>query len=235
MRALSKGNDIVLDMLPVTNSDKSMYESVWLGDANYTLGGLTASDVASRIADGESTEGDGLMNYSAYKQGNYSRNIASLSGEVLIDPSALVGSSSGGDSGFNQPILRDRTALFTSNWYNSPVVVKPECALKYVVSSSLVRFHFFSLSDIGNVIYSGKISTGQHLQTYVAPIAPSLATCGVRSRSTKAKGFVESTVYIITPPVRDKVTVYLTPVLHISSVSSSIVHSLLQLECTVSF
>ena len=115
MRALSKGNDIVLDMLPVTNSDKSMYESVGLGDANHTLGGLTASDVASRIADGESTEGDGLMNYSAYKQGNYSRNIASLSGEVLIDPSALTGSSSGGDSGFNQPILRDRTALFTSN------------------------------------------------------------------------------------------------------------------------
>ena len=55
------------------------------------------------------------MNYSAYKQGNYSRNIASLSGEVLINPSALTGSSSGGDSGFNQPILRDRTALFTSN------------------------------------------------------------------------------------------------------------------------
>ena len=55
------------------------------------------------------------MNYSAYKQGNYSRNIASLSGEVLTDPSALAGSGSGGDGGFNQPILRDRTALFTSN------------------------------------------------------------------------------------------------------------------------
>lgn len=76
---------------------------------------MTASDVASRIADGESTEGDGLMNYSAYKQGNYSRNIASLSGEVLTDPSALAGSGSGDDGGFNQPILRDRTALFTSN------------------------------------------------------------------------------------------------------------------------
>lgn len=91
------------------------------------------------------------------------------------------------------------------------------------------------MSDVGNVIYGGKISTGQHLQACVAPIAPSLATCGVRSRSKKTKCFDESTVYIITPLVRGKVTVYLTPVLHISSVSSSIVHSLLQLECTVSF
>ena len=35
-RALSEGNDIILDMLPATNSDKSMYESVGLGDANHT-------------------------------------------------------------------------------------------------------------------------------------------------------------------------------------------------------
>jgi len=57
----------------------------------------------------------------------------------------------------------------------------------------------------------------------------------MRSHSTKAKGFNESTIYIKTHLVRGKVAVYLTPVLKISSVFSTILQSLLQLERTVSF
>lgn len=73
------------------------------------------------------------------------------------------------------------------------------------------------------------------MQACVAPIAHNFSTCGVRSRSSKVKGFDESIVYIKIPLVRCKVAVYLTPGFNVTSVSSSIVHLLLRLERTVSF
>ena len=158
--------------------------------------------------------------------------MASLSWDVLVDPSTLTGS---GDIGFNIPNLRDRTALLAPRPFHSQANVKPERASKSVVSSSLVKLHLVSLGDVVNVICCGKNGSGQHLQACVAPVTPSLYTCGVLSHSKKAKGFDENTIYIKTPLVRGKVTVYLIPVLKVSSVSSTILQPLLQLERTVSF
>lgn len=88
---------------------------------------------------------------------------------------------------------------------------------------------------MGNIICGGKIGSEQHLQNHLALVAPGLSTCGVRSHFTKAKGFDERTIYIKTLLVRGKVTVHLTSVLGVTSVSSSIISSLLQLEHTVFF
>ena len=154
---------------------------------------------------------------------------------MVDDPLVLASSGIGGDGGSSQLNLRDRTTHFTPKRYSSPVTVKSNRTLKLVVSSALVRLHPVSLNDVGNVIYCGKIGTSQHLQGCVAPINPGFTTCGVRSHSTQAKGFVENTVFIKKPLVRNKVTVYLIFVLLLPSVSFSIVQSLLQLERTVSF
>ena len=110
-----------------------MDESVGLEDDNPTFGGLSASDFTSRVAGGEITAGDGLMDYGNY-DGGYSHNIASISGEMLDDHSTLAGSVEGGDSG---PNIRDRSTLFGPARYNSPATVKPERAFKPVVSSTL--------------------------------------------------------------------------------------------------
>ena len=235
MRAPSTGNAITLDMLPAANSGKSVDQLVGLGDGKPTFGGMSASDFTDRVASGEITEGDRLMDYRGHHQDEYPRNIASLGGEMLTDTSVLAGSSNNFDGDTIRPNLRDRKTIFAPNWYNSPVSVKPECVVKAVVSSALVKLHLVSLNDIGNVICGGEIGTGQNLRACVALVARGLTTCDVRSRSTKVKGFDESTVYITTPLVWGKVTVYLTPVLKVSSISSTILQSLLQLERTVSF
>ena len=73
------------------------------------------------------------------------------------------------------------------------------------------------------------------MHTCVAPVAPGLSTDGVRSRYTKANGFNETNIYIKTSLIRGKVAIYLNPVLDVTSVSSSEIHSFLQLERTVSF
>ena len=180
------------------------------------------------MADGDITEDDGLLEY----MGDYSRNLASLSGDVLAESSNLAGS---GDVGFSRPNLRDRSTLLSSLPFHSPATVKPERVLKSIASSSLVKLHLLSLGNGVNAICGGKIGSGQNLQTCVDTVTLDLLTYGVLSHSKKAKGFDENTVYIKTPLIRGKVTVYLTPVLKVSSVSSTILQSLLQLERTVSF
>ena len=95
-----------------------MDEIVGLGDVSPTFGGLTASDFASRVAGSESTEGDGLLEYNIYDQGDYSRNVASLSCESLANNSGLAGSS--------QPDARLEIQIFTTVLPSSlPVVFFP--------------------------------------------------------------------------------------------------------------
>ena len=71
------------------------------------------------MADGDITEDDGLLEY----MGDYSRNLASLSGDVLAESSNLAGS---GDVGFSRPNLLDRSTLLSSLPFHSPATVKPE-------------------------------------------------------------------------------------------------------------
>ena len=65
IRAPSTGNAIALDMLPVATSGKSVDQLVGLGDVNLTFDGMSASDFTNRVASGEITEGDGLMDIGA--------------------------------------------------------------------------------------------------------------------------------------------------------------------------
>ena len=66
MRASSTRNYIALDMLLAANSGKSVDKLVGLGDVNPTFVVLSASDFASRVANGEITEYDGLLDYATY-------------------------------------------------------------------------------------------------------------------------------------------------------------------------
>ena len=95
VREPSTGSNITLNVLPAANSGKSVDQLVGLEDVNPTFGILSASDFASRVADGGITEDDGLLDY----MGDYSRNLASLSGDVLVDSSTLAVSSTLADSG----------------------------------------------------------------------------------------------------------------------------------------
>ena len=65
IRAPSTGNAIALNMLPVATSGKSVDQLVGLGDVNPTFGGMSASDFTNRVASGEITEGNGLMDIGA--------------------------------------------------------------------------------------------------------------------------------------------------------------------------
>ena len=102
---------------------------VVLRDDNPTFGGMTASDFASRVAGGETTEGDGFLDYNEYDQGSCYRNIASLSGEMLADPSDLAGTGNP-DVSYKEPNLRDRSTLFTPGCFSTPVIVKSEIILQ---------------------------------------------------------------------------------------------------------
>ena len=191
VREPSTGNNIALNVLPAANSGKSVDQLVGLGDVNPTFGILSASDFASRVADGGITEDDGLLDYI----GDYSRNLASLSGDVLVDSSTLVVSSTlagSGDVGFNRPNLRDRSALLAPRPFHSPATVKPERVSKSAVFSSLVKLYLVSLGDVGNVICGGKIDSRQNLQTCVASVTPGLSTCGVLSHSKKPKALMRT-------------------------------------------
>ena len=211
-----------------------MDNCVGFGDKHLTFGGLAVSDFASRVVSVEITEGDGVLDCNGYDQDSYSRNVASISGEILVDPSDLAGSGNP-DIGYDKPNFRDRSALFSTSSFSSLAILKLEDIFKTVANSTLVKLHLVSLGDVVHIICNGKIGSGQHFQVCVASVAPGLLTCEVRSHSTKAKCFNESTIYIKIPLVRGKVAVYLSPVLKVSSASSIIVHSLLQLERTVSF
>lgn len=167
---------------------------VGLGNVNPAFGVLSASDFASRVADGDITEDDEFLDY----MGDYSRKLASLSGDVLVDSSTLVFFSTlvgFGNVGFNIPNLRDRSALLAPRPFHSPATVKSERVSKYAVFSSLVKVYLVSLGDVGNVICGGKIGSRQNLQTCVASLTPGLSTYGVLSYSKKAKGFDENTIY----------------------------------------
>ena len=96
MRAPSTGNTIALDMLPADNSGKSVDQLVGLGDVNPTFGDMSVSDFTNRVARGDITEGDGLMDYRSYEQSDYSRNIATLGGDTLADTADLAGSNLAG-------------------------------------------------------------------------------------------------------------------------------------------
>ena len=123
MRATSTGNDIVCDILPAANSGKSVDKIGGLGDVNSVFGSLTAFAFASRVAGGEITEGDGLLDYNEYNQGTYFCNVTSLSGEMLADTSGLVGSDNP-DVGYKKPNLRDRSTLFDPGRFSSPAIDK---------------------------------------------------------------------------------------------------------------
>ena len=56
---------------------------------------LVCFGFSSRVADGDITEDKELLDY----MGDYSRNLASLSGDVLVDSSTLAVSSTLADSG----------------------------------------------------------------------------------------------------------------------------------------
>ena len=56
MSAPSTVNGIALNMIPATNSGKSVDKLVGLGEANPTFGGLSASDFARRVTGGEITK-----------------------------------------------------------------------------------------------------------------------------------------------------------------------------------
>ena len=115
--------------------------------------------------------------------GDNSRNLASLSGDVLAYSSTLAGS---GDVGFSRPNLYDYSALLAPRSFYSPATAKPERLSKSAVASSLVKLHLVSLGDVGNVIYGGKFDSGQNLQDSVASVTPGLSTCLVLSHSKKA-------------------------------------------------
>ena len=102
---------------------------VVLRDDNPTFGGVDASNFASRVAGGETTEGDGFLDYNEYDQGSCYRNIASLSGEMLADPSDLAGTGNP-DVSYKEPNLCDRSTLFTPGCFSTPVIVKSEIILQ---------------------------------------------------------------------------------------------------------
>ena len=72
MRATSKGKTIAFDRIPAANFGKSVDETIGLGDANFTFGGLTASNFTSRVAGGEIMEGNELLECNVYDQGLFS-------------------------------------------------------------------------------------------------------------------------------------------------------------------
>ena len=74
--------------------------------------------------------------YNEYDQGIYSRNVASLSGEVLADTSDLAASGNPG-IGYEELNLRDRSILFAPDRFSSPERTLP----KTISISTLVYLH----------------------------------------------------------------------------------------------
>ena len=161
----------------------------------------------------------------------YIRNMTSLGGAAFDSSTVLVGST----SAFERSNLRNRQALSPPKKYNSPALVKPDRKVrKHAASDYSVSLLLISPGEIGVAYCSGKIESS-NLQPCVARVLPRQATCGVGSHVTKAKGFHENKVYIRTPTVRHNLTIYLSPALLVSSVSSEIVTALLHIEHDVSY
>ena len=98
--------------------------------------------------------------YNEYDQGIYSRNVASLSGEVLADTSDLAASGNPG-IGYEKLNLHDRSTLFAPDRFSSPERTLP----KNISISTLVKLHLLSSGDVGYIICGGKqIVSGQNLQ-----------------------------------------------------------------------
>ena len=65
------------------------------------------------------------------------------------------------------------------------------------------------------------------------PVDQDSHNCGVRAHSVKAKGFEEDRLYVTTPSVRGKQTVYLSPSLELTEISEDIISLLLSIERSV--
>ena len=64
--------------------------------------------------------------------------------------------------------------------------------------------------DVRYVICGGKIGQGGTNQACITTVVPNSNTCGVRAHSVKAKGFEDGKLYVTTPSVRGRKTVYLS-------------------------
>ena len=131
------------------------------------------------------------------------------------------------------PFLRKREQIARPTRFlvaSSPVVPKVE---RHVIKDDAkVRLFQVSFQSIGISICGRKIRSSG-LQAYIAAVVPGTRSCPIRAHSLMAKSLIETEVYIPTPIVADRRTVYLSPSLLASYLPLKVFSSLLNVERSV--
>ena len=131
----------------------------------------------------------------------------------------------------NSMTLRHRLTLRAPSRLRSSTLV-PQVERRVKISGSFDVITLLLVKDIGVTICGGVIgASGSH--ACVDTVIPGKISCAIKSHNVKAKGLLEHHVFIRTPSLRDKHTVYITPCLDVTTLASEILIPLLAIERTV--